>query len=1411
MGEGMSGELGLAGYRFQYHVIVLTALEMWADSDDDQVESILVEGRPGAEKVDYELIGCDAQNDAIVQVKSRWGKKTWSAPEVFKLLMLLGREDQRSVRLELIANGVFSRPAQKLADILGRASKLDDETFRAALSELKVTDVLDASVIAAARRCVVTARSDGLPELREQVRARLRSLRGRSGHGIGDQAAELLRAYLLSLAMDKAGATDVEGRRLTREEFLAATSASRKTLEDALASRWGVPARLDHRDYAVRRDELLDAIGKHLKSEDGLHAIDGRVRTCVLIGPAGIGKTTLAQQYALENAAEFDWIYQLTAHSDDDDGISVEDVLSELEQFCEWLRNHSVEVKRARRRSLNDTIRSTAQALSRCTHSWLLIVDNAVTAEVVAKVIPPSGNGVVILTTRNSAWHGQQPIIRVGELGADQARSLVARRLGDIACADADIEDLCGRLDHMPLSLVTAASYLKSTREPIPDFLATLDNEVQRLNALSFPLLHIDDYARGAVAAVNVGLRSISARTDEPSRNALIVLRRASVVFSDRIPLRLLAEDREIFNRSFSVLSEFSLIDRWQDQKGRDWVRVHRLIQDVVRSEVEKSEGDLDDILKDVEIRVTDLAREYLRSWDLVSGGALRLHAITLAERLKQRDIRSWQTTTAMLSNAGTIARVQGDFAEAEKLFKEALSLIPPDDYEPEIAGRRGMTLQALASLQLEHNEIKAATETLRDAIRAHEIHRLIPAHNEAWIQCLAMQCRLESHTGDESTSRKQFEKLKSLPETTPEIALVRAANMVKIARDLNWRSESQSDFEECAERLLELAGEREHEEPLAAVMAHLYLAESHGCQGAREAAMTHYERAHYLISLIEDLDPTFAPDESLELVLGLLGLHIDKVTRLPYREIDELIFDLICDVEDQISKIDVTATQRTWVTIKLSSAKACYAANNGDSEEYRHHARHLKKTTNKVKPKLPANIVQFADYARNLDSLAEIQHARKRSLGATEKLSQSLAAPARPACSPSPCLHFASFQTTRERPRVDINAEASNGDASSTSIDRTQSIALHWSTLEQILKADHSSQDNLLGVVHRSMESGQHVLDHLMGGWRVLDTLSHQTVRITGHSIDEFRDRIERDLIRSQHDGGIDTVPTRGMLRCLNNDWIPELNDLLSQASLLTMVHVVSDIARFEFRLAEDLGRLSGVSVHEVLETAVKVARNFDSTTYFDGSRTYNPRTGQITLGQDMLGEPTTMRLHDPQRGSVEDILILGGMNPGKSSLLRLITLQIGISGVFVVCPADPRNEHNYHHLWASLVESPNWIATSPARTLENLDALARIIDARSSTDEFQKPTRERPGIFFALDDADDILALPRGQVLIEKIITRGPRVLVGLAIVIRDLNSLTLSSDLLRALANIENATAFGKDGFEALSSLRSAHGNQ
>ncbi|MGW4394939.1 hypothetical protein ACWEHA_06575 [Amycolatopsis nivea] len=1400
----MSGELGLAGYRFQYHVMVLAALELWGGQTESDISAIVVEGRPDAEVVDYELVG--SRQSAIVQVKGRWGRRAWTAPEVLRILTSLARNDGRPARLELVANGDFTDPARRLVELLADTSDLDDQAFTQQLLDLGlVPEDMSDGILASLRRSAITIRSQGLPELRDEVRIRLRQLRAVHGAGVGDQAAELLRAYLLEVAMNKSEADDLPGRTLTREEFLGAVRAPRRALEGALAARWGVPVGLAHRDTAVQREALLEEVAVHLKDADGVHAADGHVRTCVLVGPAGIGKTTLAQQYALHNAGEFDWIYQITAQADEDAAARAQDVLrEELEQFAVWLAARSVGVRAGPYRSLTDVARAVAEALSSCPRTWLLIVDNATTADTLTSLLPAAGHGVVVITSRNSAWHGSQPVVEVGKLTLEQGRELVRRRLDRIDVDQTQVEVLCEEMGYFPLSLVTATSYLRSTRQSFGKFLIGLTDEATRLDSLNFPQ-RLDDYPRNAVAAVSMAIQRLSAPEHEHATQAIEVLQRAAVVFPDRIPTALLAGDPQSFDRSFALLSELSLLHRWQDDQQRDWVRVHRLIQDVVRADLDQTPEHRDAVLREVEVSATDLLKDCTDRMDLVTGGALRLHAITLAERLGRHGLQRWQSTTALLANTASVAHAQGDFVEEQRCLEQALALLPPDSYDPYVAGRRGKTLTSLAMFRFERNETDSGLEALEEARRVHDVHRFIPAHYEALIMVMAMQYQVRAHNAtDERDVYRFFELTQALPEPTADAAIMRTACLLRIARFMDSRAGYRTVFTEAADRLFALVHHDEREKPLPAATAHLGLAEAHGSDGGTDAAWRHYRRAMELISDTRGIDPGRAPNEAMELVAGLLSVHLDQNTQLPHNDIDELLGRTIADVEQQLDELDWTATQQGWLRTQFHAMKGTYFANRGDMVHYVEQMEMMQRSADSCSATLPRNVATQVAILPDLRRHARTQQVRMSAPAVGVYGPRNLPSPDRPVLTPAPCWHFDAAQSSHpEFASSEVTSSRSTG--AGVRVDRRRAIARHATLLQSLTENSEDDLDSSLRSLRAASAEPAIAVDHLVGAWRTLDIMANRLSAITGDTKEAVRDSLDVELVRAHHDRGTDTVPTRVVLRLMNNGWHPELNHVLSQFDYNSMFEMLASLLRVEDLVVQRLSTYVGCGKSDVIRSVTEEAESLERAIPDLRKATYSAVTGMIVYDRDLLGEPRMVRLHDPRDAGVEHIFILGSAQEGKSETLHRVVLQAAISGVFIVSVSDPRDEHNSTEKWKSLNASVKLVGTHVVGTLTNLEAASRIIDARADADGFERPSRSRPGIIFAVDDIDDVVRLPRGRMLIERILIDGPAVSIGLTAVIREIESVRDNEIMLRSIFDCPNIICLGQDAPEGVAQLR------
>jgi len=187
-----------------------------------------------------------------------------------------------------------------------------------------------------------------------------------------------------------------------------------------------------------------------------------------------------------------------------------------------------------------------------------------------------------------------------------------------------------------------------------------------------------------------------------------------------------------------------------------------------------------------------------------------------------------------------------------------------------------------------------------------------------------------------------------------------------------------------------------------------------------------------------------------------------------------------------------------------------------------------------------------------------------------------------------------------------------------------------------------------------------------------------------------------------------------------------------------------------------------------------------------------YDAATGRIEIARGPENEPQMWQLHTPGVG-VEHGLILGGLQLGKTSLLRVLNLEAVCSGRFVIWPADPTGRHDLPKVWTKVADC---IPQTPAETVKMLTAANAAIQARLDNDGYADPSPDRPGILITIDECQHVFAgNPEATALAERIVTDGGPAGVGLVVTSRGADLAYFGgSRLLLAGLGRRNRLAFG-----------------
>jgi len=483
----------------------------------------------------------------------------------------------------------------------------------------------------------------------------------------------------------------------------------------------------------VGRRDLLEALA-------GATGKASAAAAQAITGPAGVGKTRLAVEYAYSHCDDFDVVWWVRAEQPTT-------LRGDLAALAGQLGLRSASLA-----SLDSTVREVRAWLA--DHDrWMVVADNAEAVHSVSAVLPEGGRGQVLVTSRNGDWDDAAELLDVGVFGDDEAVEylLSCSRQPDRAAALA----LARALGCLPLALEKAGAYI--AEHPglgIGGYQEMFEaREIQlrareiQLRAREIPLRAREIPLRAREiqeptesgpprpypTSVAISCTLCVEAVEEVSPLAVTLLRASAFLAPEAVPLSLLSGADELpeplaggplaQRDALAALSRMGLArSTWAGGIAVDRV-VQAVVRDNLAADGERTstpfKGAIGPWVAGV-IRLVDRAfppdSDDVSTWDRCS--RLVPHALAVTAHAEAVDLEP-QATSRLLARVGIYLQSRGELPEARGLLEAALA-IAEVTYGPECA-EAGIHLGNLAAVLQDMGDLAGARLCLERAVAIAE------------------------------------------------------------------------------------------------------------------------------------------------------------------------------------------------------------------------------------------------------------------------------------------------------------------------------------------------------------------------------------------------------------------------------------------------------------------------------------------------------------------------------------------------------------------------------------------------------------------------------------------------------------------------------------------------------------------
>lgn len=441
-----------------------------------------------------------------------------------------------------------------------------------------------------------------------------------------------------------------------------------------------------------------------------LNAGQTTVVTQTIAGLGGVGKTQVALAYSYAHLDDYDLLYWLNADSEP----ALGEELMTLARRLKLIAPAATDQQAA--------IQLTLNWLSQTEQRWLLVYDNAdqIEPQQLTAYLPRTGNGHILITSRNPNYGGLGQVLELGLFTPDEAVEFLFQRKGAKAERKSkewnEAAALAEELGRFPLALEHAAAYAESKGSNYAAYhrlfttrRAELWSRVEtpeRYHATITTTWELAfDEVKKTLGALD--LLNLCCFLDPESIPLDLIKQIASLEVQGDSTLQEVVSDELALDDAIGALRRYSLVQRADNR-----MTMHRLVQIVVRDQMGEEKR-----LMWLQIAV-DLANilfpdnlHSLYSW--AKGNILFPHILTIASLAHETQLGN-ASSSVLFNRTGFYLHVRGEYNLAKFYYECDLSICKKflgfnHPHTAAILNNLGTLVQAMGDLNLAHEYLKQA------------------------------------------------------------------------------------------------------------------------------------------------------------------------------------------------------------------------------------------------------------------------------------------------------------------------------------------------------------------------------------------------------------------------------------------------------------------------------------------------------------------------------------------------------------------------------------------------------------------------------------------------------------------------------------------------------------------------------